>query len=241
MLIDLKNCYVYFEDGHTLTGAVNLLAGYAAGLSTIAVDAIVGSVPDGVRLTFAGDVNQYTVVSATDTSGNTTSITFTPPLVTALVDNQVLTAGPRFLRVKVGEGQLTWSEKKPREYKGDRGTIDQVRNADEVPMDVSFSFNYEELTASTPASDPPTPEDVLKNRDPADDWETSDSTDPCAPYAVNIKIEHIPPCTDIKDEIVTMPYFRYEELNHDPKAGTITCTGKCRATEAVVTRRAKTN
>lgn len=236
MLIDLKNVDVYFEDGTEITGAINNGAGYSIGASTITVDGFVGAVPDGARLSIDGD-DRYTVTSASETSGNTTSITFTPALVAAVVDDDVVIAYGVFLRIKVGDGNITWSEKKPREFKLDRGTLDQVRNADEQPMEVSFQLMYEELTASDPGSDPPTPEDALKRRGAAAAWVNANQEDPCAPYSINIRLDHTPPnCTSVDKERVILPMFYYEDLNHDPKAGTIACSGKCNTIEALVSR-----
>ncbi len=239
MMIDLKNCEVFMVDGTRMDGLVNNMAGYIAGTTTITVDGIVGQVPAGARLKFAGDDTVYKVVSTTETTGNTTSIVFTPGLVEALIDNQALIAGPQFLKIKVGDGNLTWSETKNREYKLDRGKISEVRNGDEAPMDVTFQMMYEELTASDPNTDPPTPEDALKRRGAAAAWLTSDNADAdskCRPYSIDLEVWHTPPCSDKKIEVVRIPFFRYEKLDHDPKAGTISATGKSNATEAIVTR-----
>jgi hypothetical protein len=234
MLIDLKNCIVYLSDGNEMTGAINLMAGYMAGATSIAVDGFTGIVPPGAFLTIDG-VDGYTVVSTTETSGNTTNIVFTPGLTGAVADEDVVIAGSRFVRIKVGEGTITWSEKKPREFKKDRGRLDAVRDADEEPMEVAFTMNYEFITAST--GDTPSPEDVLKRRGEADDWDSADSDDPCAPFCVDIRILHTPPNCDTEDkELVILRKFYYESLDHDPKAGTIQCAGKCNATEAEVSR-----
>jgi hypothetical protein len=236
MVIDLKNVTIVFEDGTLKTGAVNLMAGYAIGVSTITVDGFTDKVPVGARLSIDGD-DRYTVVSTTETLSATTSITFSPALVAAVLDNDVVIAYGVFLNIKVGDGTITWSEKKPRQYIKDRGRLDEVRNGDEEPMDVNFSMQYIELTASDPVNDPPTPEDALKQRGPASTWVSADNTDPCAPYCINIRLDHIPPnCTSQDKERVVLPMFYYEQLDHDPKAGTITCQGKCNATEAEVTR-----
>ena len=236
MLIDLKNCDIYFEDGTEMTGAINNGAGYSIGASALVVNVFTGIVPVGARLSIDGD-DQYTVVSTVETSGNTTTINITPVLANAVVDDDVVIAYGVYLRIKVGDGNITWSEKTPREFKLDRGIIDQVRNADEVPMDVSFQMMYEELTASDPNTDPPTPEDVLKRRGAAADWVSANTADPCAPFCINIRIDHTPPnCTAVEKERVILPMFYKEELQHDPKAGTISCTGKCNVTEAIVTR-----
>lgn len=209
------------------------VSGYAIGATTLIVDGFTGAVPDGARVHIGS--HDYTVSSASETSGNTTTIVLTSALLAVAADNAVVSVFGVYLRIKVGEGNITWSEKKPREFKLDRGELDQVRNADEVPMDVSVQLMYEELTASS--GDPPTPEDALKQRGEAATWVSANTEDPCAPYSINIRFDHTPPnCTAVDIERVILPMFYYESLDHDPKAGTISCQGKCNATEATVTR-----
>lgn len=234
MLIDLKNCLIYMGDGTTMTGAINHMAGYTAGATSIVVDGFTDAVPEGSALIIDG-VSGFFVTSTVETMGATTTINFSPALTATVADNDVVLVEGVFGRIKIGEGTITWSEKKPREFKLDRGVIDSVRNADEVPMDVSFQFMYEEITASS--GDPPSPEDILKRRGEAADWVSADTSDPCAPFCVNIRILHTPPnCTAVDKELVILPKFYYEQLDHDPKAGTISCTGKCNATEAIASR-----
>lgn len=231
-IIDLKNVTVYFEDGYSEAGAINLMAGYMPGATSIVVDGITGIIPVGAR--FRLNDADYQVVSTMETTGNTTTIVFTPGLVEAAADNDTFDVFGVFLAIKVGDGNITFSEKKPREFKLDRGRLDQVRNADEVPMDVSIQLSYEELTASS--GDPPTPSDALKRRGAAASW-VSTNPDPCAPYCLNIRLDHIPPgCENFETERVIIEQFYYEQLDHDPKAGTIACTGKSNKTEATVTR-----
>jgi len=100
---------------------------------------------------------------------------------------------------------------------------------------VKLDFIWEFLKAST--GDTPTVEDVLKKRGEASTWVTS-ATDICEPYAVDIEIEYTPVCEDVDREIITLADFRYEELSHDLKAGTIAMTGKCNITEPTVVRAA---
>lgn len=208
--------------------------GFAISATTLVVDGFTSKVPVGARLSIAGD-DKYTVVSTVETGPATTKITITPALTVAAADNAVVLAYGVYLKIKVGDGTCTFAEKKPREYKLDRGLLDSVRNGDQVPMDVSIGLMYVALTASV--GDPPTPEDALKQRGAAAGWVNADVSDPCAPYAINIRLDHNPPgCTAFQVERVILPAFRYEELNHDPKAGTIACTGKCNALEATVTR-----
>jgi hypothetical protein len=239
MLIDLKNCEVFFTDGTRIPGAVNLMAGYTVGATAVAVDGVTGIIPVGARLSFANHDTEYKVISTTETLGNTSNIVFSPALTSAVPDNTAIIAGPIFIKMKIGDGNITWNETKNREYKLDRGLISEVRNGDEAPMDVSFQMMYEELTASDPNTDPPTPEDVLKRRGAAATWVSSDNANAesrCRPYSINIEIIHTPPCTDLKVEKVTLQYYRYEKLDHDPKDGKISSSGKCNAPEALVTK-----
>jgi len=234
MVIDLKNAEVFFVDGNIMTGAVDFMTGYMEGATSIVVNGITGIIPVGSFITIDG-VPLYEVTSTVETMGNTTTINFTPGLRGAVADDDVVTVDGQFLRIKVGDGTIAWTEKKPREFIMDRGTIDTVRNADEEPMDVNFSLQYNEITAST--GDPPSPEDVLKRVGEAAAWVTSNTEDPCAPYCVDIWVVHTPPnCEAVEIEKVTLPRFYYEELAHDVKAGTIQCTGRCLATDAVAVR-----
>jgi len=83
-------------------GAVNLVAGYAAGtVGEIAIDAIVGSIPVGSLVSFStpGTPNVaksgvYSVVETTDSGGNTIGITLHKPLGVALADDDVVQFAP---------------------------------------------------------------------------------------------------------------------------------------------------
>lgn len=235
MVIDLKNTDIWMVDGNTKTGAVNLMAGYIAGATSIVVDGFTGVIPVGAIFLVDGK-GVYTVTSTVETTGNTTTINFTPGLYAAATDNDVVTVYGEAIRMKVGEGTITWSEKKPRQYIKDRGLLDTVRDADEEPMDVSFTLQYEFITGTS--SDPPTPEDVLKRKGEAAAWvSAANADDPCAPYCVNLMLLHAPPvCTSIDKELTTIHRFYYEQLDHDPKAGTIQVTGKSNALEATSVR-----
>lgn len=234
--IDLKNCQFFLEDGFEKIGAVNFMAGYAAGASTAVVDGFTGAVETGTSLRFAGHDTVYTITAHSETSMNTTSITFTPVLTDAITDGEVVTTGPHVLEVVMGDGNLTYDENKAREYKLNRGLLDQVRNGDEAPIDVSFSFAWTYLSCNTGGT-VPTVEDFFKQRGPAEDYTTTGAD--CEPYAVNIVLINTPPtCGSTTDPIerITLPQFRFEKFAHDPKAGTVTCTGKCNVTEALVER-----
>lgn len=234
--IDMKNCTFLIQDGSALTGAVNNVAGYAAGISTITVDGFSGAVITGAELRFAGHDTVYTITAHTETSGNTTSITFTPVLTDAIVDDEVITAGPNSLEVTIGDGNLTYDEKVVMEYKLNRGKLDQVREGDEQPMDVNFAFAW--LYLSSKAADTmPTIEEALKGKGKASAWKSTGGD--CQPYATNLVIKNAnQTCGDETHPIekVTLQQFRWESLSHDPKAGTVTAVGKCNVTEALVER-----
>jgi hypothetical protein len=93
---------------------------------------------------------------------------------------------------------------------------------------LKFDFFWEYIrSASTGAT--PTVEEALKNIGGAADWTSTDS-DTCRPYAVDIEVEYIPACTGAAEQI-TFADFRYEQLDHDLRAGTVSCSGKCNSTQ----------
>jgi hypothetical protein len=145
------------------------------------------------------------------------------------------TGTPNEISVKVAEGSISWTERRNMEYTRDRGTLDEVREGDEEPMDVSFDFLWEYIRGPGGSGATPTIEDALKNVNDASGWVSSD-TDTCRPYAVDIEIHHTPDCGSQDEEKYVLPDFRYEELQHDLNAGMISCSGKCNATKATVTR-----
>jgi hypothetical protein len=136
------------------------------------------------------------------------------------------------LEIKVGEGNITYSETVNREYILDRGRIDSVRNGDEAPMDVTFALMWEEIVAS--AGQTLKPEEALKRFAGAASWISSDP-DTCQPFALDVELEVDAQCLTTKErEYITFPDFRYESLEHDVRAGSISVTGKCNALFPVI-------
>lgn len=237
--IDMKNCLFILEDGYTATGAVNNVSGYSKGATTILVDGITGEWETGLPVTFAGHSDTYYIVSHTETSGDTTSIVITPGLTTALVDNEVVTAGPHQLQIKIGDGTLTYNETQTREYKLNRGIIDKVRDGDDTPMEVSTTFAWTYITNVFGTNEIPSVEDFIKRRGPAAAY--TSTGEGCDPYAVDLVMVNDPAvCVGESNpvEIIRFPEFRWESLQHDAKAGTVSFSGKCNATEPEVTRAA---
>jgi hypothetical protein len=142
------------------------------------------------------------------------------------------------LLVKVGEGNLTWTENRTIEYILDRGLIDEVREGDEVPVDVSFEFNWEYITGSPASGALPTPSDAIKGVGNASTWLSSDP-DQCAPYAVDLIVLYEPNCrksAGIDNERITLSDFRWESLDQDLRASTISASGRCNIKEATAVR-----
>ena len=105
--------------------------------------------------------------------------------------------GSETITLKIGEGNLTFREARNMEYFLDRGTLDTVREGDQIPVDLTLNLVWEELrgtsggTASSGST--PTPYDVLHHVGGAVDWDSS-SSDPCEPFAVDVQIVVTPPC-----------------------------------------------
>lgn len=242
--IDLKNCTIVIRDGYVGPAgshAVNHVGGYAAAAVTMVVDGFTGNVEVGDLFTVVGsedangDLVKHRITAHTETTLNTTSITFTPGLAGAVVDDAVLLIVPHEIEAVIGEGNLTYSEKRTFKYQLNRGRLDTVKEEDEQPMEIKLDFTWEFLTSNT--GEIPTIEEVFKQTGNAADW-VSTSEDPCEPYAVNIVITNIPPCEDVPHEEIILPDFRWEDLSHDAKQSTVSVTGKCNATRAIVTRAA---
>lgn len=143
--------------------------------------------------------------------------------------------GQNSMDVVIGEGNVTYSEKRPIEFTLDRGIIDTVRLADEEPMDVSMDFTWEFL-ASASGDSVPTFEEALKKTGLAVSW-ISSSTDPCQPYSVDLELLNNPVCGAEDSEIITIEEFYWESLDHDLRDGTVAISGRANRDFAVTARR----
>lgn len=243
--IDLKHATIAIRDGSTSASAVTgaLVNGTpTAGAQTMNIDGSTGIIGVGRTFTIAGETGSpvHTVTSHTETSGNTTTLVFTPPLATGgAADNSALTipavTGPNLLEIRIGQGNLTYTEARTIEYRLNRGLLDSVREGDQVPVDMSFDVEWWYLRSAS--GEPITPEEALKRTGNASAWTTT-SADPCEPYAVDIVVTYHLSCGNVEDEIIVFQDFRWESLDHNLKDAQISVKGKCNITEAVVTRQA---
>jgi hypothetical protein len=138
-----------------------------------------------------------------------------------------------YIDVKIGEGELTWSEKRQIDFVKSRGELDTVRENEEVPLELSLVFIWEHIMAGS--GEPVTVEDALKKRNGASGW-TSTSTDTKAPYCVNILLYNVPPCTGVQTETILFQQFHWIELAHSLKDATVALKGNCNTTQALVSR-----
>jgi hypothetical protein len=142
------------------------------------------------------------------------------------------------ITITIGEGNLSYTRAKTIEYILDRGNLGDVREGDQVPLDVSLDFQWDYISG-LPASSIPTIEEALAGDGEASDWTSTDS-DACRPYAVDIEITYLPtPSTCGDQEIITLPDFRWESLDHDLRAGTIAVSGKCNVVVPTAVRSAQ--
>lgn len=145
------------------------------------------------------------------------------------------TGTPEQITVTIGEGNLTWTERRNIEYTLDRGLLDEVREGDEVPVEVRFDFTWEYIKGSSTSGAVPTVEDALKKVGAAAAWVSTDA-DACRPYAVDIHVFYLPDCGGGDEERIVLSDFRWEQLDHDLRAGTVAVSGRCNITQATVTR-----
>ena len=208
-------------------------------ISTVVLNtAVTNKVPIGARFTpsTAGHTTVHTVTGRTPAgAGPTTNIVFTPAwgLTNVPEKGDHLDFLPQQIDIKVGEGNLTYTEAKEYEYLLDRGVLDTVKEGDEQPLEVSLEFVYEHITTGT--AEAITPVDALKNKNGASEW-VSSSSDLCEPYCVDVEIDHEVPCGSVQDELTLLPEFRYDSLEFNLQDATIAVAGKCNTTEATITR-----
>jgi hypothetical protein len=224
-IIDMRNATVFISDGSVSAVAATTISAPAARESNVInLTSATGYVP-GLGITIGTSLEYYVIEEVAGTS-----VTIVPPLVADVDTPDPVEAIGNMLEVKVGEGTLTYSEKRAVTYVLNRGHIYSVKLGDDSPVEVSMDFIWEFLRSAT--GEPPTVEEALKQIGNAADW-VSSSTDECEPYAVNITICYTPPCGD--SERIELADFRWESLDHDLKAGQVSVKGNCNIAFATVT------
>ena len=120
--IEMRNVTIYIQDG--LSGSAVMTNNASANDTTFNVGTVnlntteTARVPVGARFYVAGETTNlvHTVTARGPASGNTNNITFTPALGAGTYNsanrNNAVTFIPQRVEVKLGEGNLTWSETK---------------------------------------------------------------------------------------------------------------------------------
>lgn len=144
-------------------------------------------------------------------------------MVLTIVDG---TGTPNTLVVKIGEGNLTYSEKRDIQYVKDRGNLDTTREGEQMPCEISFNFVWQFVTGSALGLVPVpiTVDDALKQIGGASAWLSTGGA--CEPYAVDLRWDQNVTCGTIPDERLVFTQFRWEDLDHDSKSGMVSCKGK---------------
>lgn len=244
--IELRHCVVRLKDGlggtAKIDGSPTPPAADATSMKVkdLALNNAATKIPVGARFTVAGETTATTVHTVTARTpadeGPTTEIEFTPKLgAGTYADDGVITLLPQQLEIKMGDGNLTYSEKKNYDYLLDRGNLDTVREGNEAPMEVKLEAVYEHITTGT--GEDISPMDALKGKGAAAEW-VSSSPDKCEPYCVDLEVIHTPPCGTEDPETTLFPEFRADSKDVDFQKATISVSGKCKATEPIVTREA---
>jgi hypothetical protein len=196
-------------------------------------------VPVGARFTIAGEtIATVHVVTARTPStfpavAATTAITFTPALgAGSYATGAVITFAAQEVEVSIGEGDLKYTEADQYKYDLDRGLLDTVRKGDDVPMDVSLNFTFDQVKSGT--GEVITPIEALKGNGNASEW-VSSSSDSCEPYCVDMLVEDVRPCGAANSRDYLFPDFRSEKRDYDFKNAAIAVSGKCNVLEPTIT------
>lgn len=115
------------------------------------------------------------------------------------------TGGANVITVDLEEGDLSWTERKPRTIVTDRGVLDHARLAAEEPVEVSFTMKFQSFSVH----DTITPYDALTQSGGAAAW-VNDETDSDA-FGCILEFTIDDPANGT-DEVVTFARFHAEEF-----------------------------
>lgn len=141
---------------------------------------------------------------------------------------------PKTLTFTFDEGNFTFTQRKNREYKLDRGKLasGEVRDGDDEPLEVSFDGRFNKVTSSSGEA-----VSVMEFLDQIGAASSHVTTgDACEPYCIDLVLSVDAACGTIPDEIITFDQFRYEEIGGDFGEGTISISGKCKVVRPTAVR-----
>ena len=135
--------------------------------------------------------------------------------------------GSNTVEVKIGDGNITWNERRNVEYTHNRGAIDEVCLGDDEAVEVNFDFIWEWISSITGTSI------VEALKVTASGWATSGGT--CEPDSCDLEVILAPTNCGSDSETVDFPEFRWETINPDLRAGQISCSGRAMSVVAATT------
>ena len=121
--------------------------------------------------------------------------------------------------VKIGEGNISWNERRNIEYTHDRGVILDARLGDDEAIEISFDFIWDWISSISGTSI------VEAIKCTASGWVTSGGN--CEPDAVDLELTLSPANCSGSTETITFNDFRWETINPDLRSGQISCSGRC--------------
>lgn len=145
----------------------------------------------------------------------------------------VSSGGSEEATLHIADGNVTYTERRNIEYIMDRGKLDEVRNGDEAPVEVSINATWKYVDTTSGAGADDDVETIVKGTGGL----VSTDTDTCRPYACDIEIACAPDCSGsgvTTSKTITLPDFRWESFEFNVKDGTIAISGKCNTTAATV-------
>jgi hypothetical protein len=191
---------------------------------------------DGSSLTA---VDSHVLTQVQD--GTTTwEVTFTPAIAAGSVpaDDDVITWLPARVEMKVGEGDVEYTENQEAIVDTDRGLLDGQRAGTEQAMTSSSSFVFDWLRASS--GDPITVYEALKRIGDASDWHNA-AADPCEPYQVDFFMIDRPDCGSEQAEIMFLRRMRPTSISASVQGAAVSIEGTHMATEPEIYRVANTD
>jgi hypothetical protein len=141
--------------------------------------------------------------------------------------------GANSLEFKVGEGSMSFRERRNLIFTRNRGKLDLVKIGDDVPVEVNFDITWEFLKALGGASTP-TPYEFLKKTGPAAGYTSAGPA--CEPWAIDIEVSNVTPCGSDSDEKITLPDFRPDRIEGGLRDAMLRVTGRCNSKEVNAVR-----
>jgi len=223
-------------NGASLTGTT-ITGGSTLGLQMLVLNSdVTNRVPVGGRFTIATETGTpiHTITSRyQNPMDGTLTIAFTPAIASTVAESDAVVFMPQRLSIRIGDGDVTWTESREMIYDLDRDLLDSVREGQEQPVEIELNFVFEEVTATS--GQPVSPVDALKRIGEATEW-VSSSADLCQPYAVDLFVIHCVPCGTDQDQDFLFQDFRWESLDYSIQDAAIAVSGRCNVANITTTR-----